>query len=343
MPSILFSPAFIISPCASLTPSPLPHSAYTTLPKHDIPLCRLITSLHPPLPHQPAPSLAQLSHIIPAALDIGLSTFDVPSSYLPPPSTYLPRPLLHRAQFIAPLFLAPSDIPSKVTSRLVHRHVDALLNRLRVDRIHLLTVHWPDWNDRRYLDILAFLDRMRDTGKIGAVGGIRWPKHILLHAVNDGLTIVANRVTIGLPNKKKEEHLVAWARQNGVAVLADGPGGNVWAENFLGMPEPRWDEQWKREMGAWGGWGLFQELLYALKSIADKYGVSVENVVVRWMLERDLNAVVIEKRIKGEGSADNLLEGVRAFEFELDDEDKNALENVLGRGNDISWAEDDFE
>lgn len=36
----------------------------------------------------------------------------------------------------------------------------------------------------------------------------------------------------------------------------------------------------------WGGWPLFQELLSVTKSVADKHGVSIPNVGVRWVLDR---------------------------------------------------------
>ncbi|CAN0556043.1 unnamed protein product [Laminaria digitata] len=36
----------------------------------------------------------------------------------------------------------------------------------------------------------------------------------------------------------------------------------------------------------WGGWPLFQELLSAVKQVADKHGVSIPNVGVRWVLDR---------------------------------------------------------
>ena len=36
----------------------------------------------------------------------------------------------------------------------------------------------------------------------------------------------------------------------------------------------------------WGGWVLFQELLTALKEVADKHSVSIANVAVRWVLDQ---------------------------------------------------------
>ena len=44
--------------------------------------------------------------------------------------------------------------------------------------------------------------------------------------------------------------------------------------------------KYKQMVDAWGGWGLFQELLTVLKVIADRHGVSIPNVAVRYILDR---------------------------------------------------------
>ena len=49
---------------------------------------------------------------------------------------------------------------------------------------------------------------------------------------------------------------------------------------------------------AWGSWSLFQELLVALRAIADKYeGMSIANVATRWVLDHPfVGAVIIGKK-----------------------------------------------
>ena len=54
--------------------------------------------------------------------------------------------------------------------------------------------------------------------------------------------------------------------------------GGLLSEKYLGRPEPRRSEldtaslqKYKHMIDAWGGWSLFQELLAALKQIADKH------------------------------------------------------------------------
>lgn len=41
---------------------------------------------------------------------------------------------------------------------------------------------------------------------------------------------------------------------------------------------------------AWGGWSLFQELLRTLKNVANKHGVSIPTVSVRYVLDQVLSS-----------------------------------------------------
>ena len=51
---------------------------------------------------------------------------------------------------------------------------------------------------------------------------------------------------------------------------------------------------------AWGSWALFQSLLAVLRSIADKYDVSIANVATRWVLDHPfVGAVLIGKVSRG--------------------------------------------
>lgn len=93
------------------------------------------------------------------------------------------------------------------------------------------------------------------------------------------------------------------------------------SERYLGMPEPRVRgvggelERFAKVVAVWGGWGLFQELLYAVKGVADKYGVSMENVAMRWVLEREGVSAVL---VGGGGWQRGVAEWVRAFGWRLE-------------------------
>ena len=55
-----------------------------------------------------------------------------------------------------------------------------------------------------------------------------------------------------------------------------------------------------------------------LTKIGEKYGKSVAQVILRWLVEQDV--IVLAKTVKPERMAEN----INVFDFELTDEDKTA-------------------
>jgi aryl-alcohol dehydrogenase-like predicted oxidoreductase len=85
---------------------------------------------------------------------------------------------------------------------------------------------------------------------------------------------------------------------------------------------------------AWGGWALFQELLAALKQIADKHRVSIPNVGIRYILDRPAVAgVIVGARL---GAAQHIAENTRVFGFALDPGDLAVIEAILAKSRDLT-------
>jgi aryl-alcohol dehydrogenase-like predicted oxidoreductase len=117
-------------------------------------------------------------------------------------------------------------------------------------------------------------------------------------------------------------------------------GGGLISDTYLGQPEPRGGalhtvslRKYKQMVDAWGGWALFQRLLQTLRSIADKHGVSIANVATRAILERPAVAgVIVGVRL---GLAEHRQDNARVFELALDDEDRDAIQEVLAQSRDL--------
>ena len=94
--------------------------------------------------------------------------------------------------------------------------------------------------------------------------------------------------------------------------------GGLLSERYLGAPEPGRAAlttaslgKYKPMVDAWGGWALFQELLGALKQIADRHRVSIANVAVRAILDRPAVAgVIVGTRL---GVAEHIADNARDF------------------------------
>ena len=135
--------------------------------------------------------------------------------------------------------------------------------------------------------------------------------------------------------------MAPYCGERGVRLLAYGTlCGGLLSERFLGLPEPGWADlrtaslqKYKQMVDAWGGWGLFQDLLSVLKDIAGRHDASIGNVAVRYVLDRPAVAgVIVGARL---GVSEHIADNARVFDTALDTGDHDRIESVLGRARDL--------
>ena len=231
--------------------------------------------------------------------------------------------------------------PGPMTRAVVERAVGVSLSRMKIETLDLLQFHWWDYGDDGYLDALKHLADLRDEGRIRHLALTNFDAEHLRTIGENGIKIVANQVQYSIVDRRPEVRMASYCRDRGIWLLTYGTVlGGLLAEKYLGQPEPRTSElgtaslrKYKNMIDAWGGWPLFQELLAALKRIADKHAVSIANVGVRYILDRPAVAgVIIGARL---GIAEHIGENARIFDFSPDDEDRAAIDHVSAKSRDL--------
>jgi aryl-alcohol dehydrogenase-like predicted oxidoreductase len=231
--------------------------------------------------------------------------------------------------------------PGRMTRRVVEEAIGVSLSRMGVERLDLLQFHWWDYTDRGYLDALCHLADLRNEGRILHLGLTNFDTERLCIIAEQRLRIVSNQVQYSLIDRRPEVRMASFCRDHGPNLLAYGTLlGGLLSEKYLGHAEPRRAElntaslqKYKQMIDAWGGWSLFQELLAALKQIADKHRVSIANIGIRYVLERPAVAgVIVGARL---GVAQHLADNSRVFDFALDDADLAGIEAVLAKSRDL--------
>ncbi len=231
--------------------------------------------------------------------------------------------------------------PGRMVRRLVEESVARSLRRMDVKALDLLQFHWWDYSDSGYLEALTHLAQLRDDGRIRQLGLTNFDTAHLQRILDQGIKVVSNQVQFSLIDRRPEVQMVPFCRDRQIHLLAYGTVcGGLLAEEYLGQPEPQAGalntaslRKYKQMVDAWGGWGLFQELLRALKGIADRHEVSIANVAVRYVLERPAVAgVIVGVRL---GVTDHRADNARVFSFTLDPEDLEQIEGVLARSQDL--------
>lgn len=162
------------------------------------------------------------------------------------------------------------------------------LSRLNLDYIDLVLIHQP------YGDVYGTwraLEQYQAAGKIRAIGVSNFtPDRTVDLGLFNRVMPQVNQIEINPFHQRTRE--VAELQGEGIAVQA-------WAPFAEGKND------------------IFRNPLLA--AIGAKYGKSVAQVIVRWLVERDI--VVLAKSSKAERMAENL----DVFDFALDDDDKAAI------------------
>ena len=231
--------------------------------------------------------------------------------------------------------------PGRVSRRMVEDAIGVSSSRMGVARLDLLQFHWWDYGDNSYLDALSHLADLQGEGKIRHLSLTNFDTERLGVISEHGIRVVSNQVQYSLVDRRPEARMAAFCRDHRVTLLAYGTLlGGLLSEKYLGRPEPRRPEldtaslqKYKNMIDAWGSWTLFQELLAVLKGIADKHGIGIANVGMRYVLDRPAVAgIVIGARL---GVAQHIKDNARTFGFTLDADDLARIEAVLARSRDL--------
>jgi aryl-alcohol dehydrogenase-like predicted oxidoreductase len=325
---------------------PLPAEARTQLTP-DLPICRLLNGLwqvsgaHGPIDRQAAIQDMLAYH------DAGFTTWDLADHYGPAEDfigEFRRRLAAERgveALTRVQAFTKWVPEPGRMTRAIVEENIKVSLRRMGLDRLDLLQFHWWDYADRGYLDALTHLAALRDEGKIRHVALTNFDTEHLKIIVEHGIRVVSNQVQYSLIDRRPEVRMSQFCQAHDIQLLTYGTvAGGLLSARYLNQPEPSRSalttaslRKYKQMIDAWGGWGLFQELLASLGRIADKHHLSLANVAVRYILDRPaVGGVIVGTRL---GVAEHRQESAGVFSLALDAEDRAQIEAVLGRGRDL--------
>ncbi len=229
--------------------------------------------------------------------------------------------------------------PGPMTAEIVRAGVQERLDRLGVERLDLLQLHWWSFEHPGYLDALKHLADLQASGVIGQLGVTNFDTDHLHLLVRHGIPVASNQVSLSVLDRRATGRMGDFCRENGIGLLAYGTlAGGFLSDKWIGASEPAEIGDWsrmkyKRFIDVIGGWPVFQGILAALSSVAERHGVSVSNVATRWVLDQPAVAAVIVGARLGEREhrADNL----RCFGFSLDDGDRAAIDAALAQAQSV--------
>ncbi|MFQ5350121.1 MAG: aldo/keto reductase [Thermoanaerobaculia bacterium] len=286
---------------------------------------------HRQIPLDPDGAVRQLRRLVEA----GLTTFDCGDIYIGV-EELLGRLLRDTADVRVHTKLVPDreELP-RIDRRYVERIIDRSLRRLGVERLDLVQLHWWDYQVPGYVETALWLDEQRRAGKIRLLGATNFDVPRLTELLEAGVPLVAHQVQYSLIDRRPERGMVGLCREHGLQLLAYGTlAGGFLTRRYLGRPAPaapltnRSLVKYRLMLDELGGWDRFQGLLGTLAVIADRHGVSIANVAVRWTLDR----AGVAAAIVGAFDAGHLEDNLRVFDLEMDEEDLRRLESFADAG-----------
>ena len=230
-------------------------------------------------------------------------------------------------------FVPDHDSLAALSPAQIEAGIDRSLAKLNVERLDLVQFHWWDYGVPGHVEAVEQLDALRRKGKINLIGVTNFdaPHLADLCSVTD---IASAQVQCSLLDRRALGDFAALAGERSVVLFAYGVlAGGFLTDAWLSRPDPGFDFEsrslvkYRLIIEEFGGWTLFQELLAALRAVADRHGADISTIAQRATLDSpDIAAAIVGARY-----ADRLPQTLHAFELELTDEDRAAIEEVRSR------------
>ena len=278
-----------------------------------------------------------------AAFDAGVFTFDCADIYTGVEELYGAM----RARLVATRGAASASrlrvhtklVPDLSILRTIERRdieaiIDRSLRRLKMERLDLVQFHWWDYAEPRWLEALSWLDDLRAKGKVRLIGGTNFDTAHVRAIVEAGIPLASMQVQYSVLDRRLENGLSALCRAHGVGLICYGSvAGGFLSDRWLGQPEPaqplanRSLVKYKLIIDDFGGWTLFQELLCALRRVADRRHCDIATVASRFALDLPGVAAIIV----GATSRAHLAANAAAGALKLTDRDRSEIEAVAAK------------
>lgn len=213
-------------------------------------------------------------------------------------------------------------IPSQV-----EQEIDASLERLGLDTVDLVQIHWPIPDDR-IEDAWEQMVRVRDKGKVRWIGVSNFDAAQLGRIASRELP-TSNQPPFNIVQQQILDRTVPYCAEKGIGLIPYSPlmsgllSGAFDRQRIASLP----DDDWRKGLPMLRGEARerFLALVDRLKALAADRGTSVANLAIAWTLRFDaITGVIVGARRPGQ-----IAETLGAAALELDDELVRALDQAV--------------
>ena len=261
-----------------------------------------------------------------AALDAGITTFDTAEAYGEGYSErILAQAIGHRRDeiVIATKVWAGNLKPDKVVEAC-----ERSLKNLNTDRIDLYQIHWPSGSFGSEAvpieETLGALNTLKEQGKIRAIGVSNFSRAQLAEAAQYG-RVDSLQPPYSLFWRQVEQDAAPFCEQNKISILAYSPlaQGLLTGKFGRGHTFEKGDNRAGNKLFQGETYERAQGALDRLRPLADKYGVTLGQLSLAWLIAQPQTSAIVGAR-NAEQAAQNAVAG----DVEIDDEDLEAIDEI---------------
>jgi aryl-alcohol dehydrogenase-like predicted oxidoreductase len=215
----------------------------------------------------------------------------------------------------------------------VERIVNRSLQRLGLERLDLVQMHWWDYSIPGYQAAAGFLGDLQRAGKVRHVGVTNFDASHLQSLTAAGIPVISNQVQYSVLDRRPESELTGLCRSTGMKLLSYGAvAGGFISERWLGQNPPERLEnrsliKYRLIIEEFGGFDLFQDLLRALQAVGSRHNTGISETAIRYILDKPETAAVIV----GARSSRHLSGLLNIKNLQLNPEDREEIQAVLNR------------
>jgi aryl-alcohol dehydrogenase-like predicted oxidoreductase len=212
----------------------------------------------------------------------------------------------------------------------IRRECEASLRRLGVERIDLYQFHWPDEAGARVEDSWNTLVRLKEEGKVRAIGVSNFSVPLLerCEAVHH---VTSLQPPFSLIRRDAGEREIPWCADHGTGVICYSPmQSGILTERFSPARVARMAiDDWRRQSADFQSPRLERNIALrdALDPIADRYDTTVSAVAIAWTLAwRGVTGAIVGAR-----SSEQIEGWIDAATLELHRADMDEIAAAIGR------------
>ena len=204
------------------------------------------------------------------------------------------------------------------TSRITEA-LENSLRRLQLDSIPLYYIHWPDPNTP-FSDTMEALIRCQESGKVQHIGLSNFSSS-QIKKIHKDLHVDVVQAQYSLIDRAAEKELLLLSEQLGLNIITYGALAQGLLTGKYKGDTKFGDDDCRQKLRHFHGDDFEQHshVIDKLVTMSNKYGVSVAQIALRWVLENPY----ISCAIAGIKTIEQIVDNAASLEWSIDSDDKD--------------------